>query len=119
MKQVEDANETLYYLQDLFVVLQKNCPSMAKMLANALLNYAYLPVVVQSLCVFNPKSKPLLSIGSCIYILQQTFHILDDKFFCETLFSSIFLEEIPQKLLVRIQQQWCPQTPMGENSHRD
>ena len=69
IKQVEDANETLFYLQDLFTVLQKNCPSMAKMLANALLNYAYLPVVVQSLCIFNTKSKPLLSISSCIYTL--------------------------------------------------
>ena len=46
MKIVEDANETLFYIQDLFTVLQKNSPSMSKMLANALLNYSYLPVVV-------------------------------------------------------------------------
>ena len=76
MKIVEDANETLFYIQDLFTVLQKNSPSMSKMLADALLNYAYLPVVVQSLCVFKYKQKPLLSISSCIYILQQTFHII-------------------------------------------
>ena len=77
---------------------------MAKMLANALLNYAYLPVVVQSLCIVNPKIKPLLSISSCIYILQQTFHIVDDKFLCETLFQSLFCEEVSRKLLDRIQQ---------------
>ena len=101
MKQVEDANETLFYIQDLFTVLQRNCPSVARMLANALLNYAYLPVVVQSLCVF--KYKPLLSISSCLYILQQTFHIIANPYFCETLFKSLFLTEIPKALLDRIE----------------
>jgi hypothetical protein len=54
------------------------------MLANALLNYAYLPVVVQSLCVL--KLKPHLQISSCLYILTQSFHILKTKVFATTLF---------------------------------
>ena len=55
-KLVEDSNETLFYIQDLFEVTKRKNPVLFKMLVNSLLNYAYLPGVVQSLCVL--KRKP-------------------------------------------------------------
>lgn len=71
---------------------------------NALLNYAYYPTVIQSLCSL--KLRPQLSIQTCLYILQQTFHIVKDPQFCKELFSSLFLPELPLKTLKRIEKQW-------------
>jgi hypothetical protein len=43
MSDAEDANETLFYIQDIFSSVD---PEINKMLCSALLHYAYLPTVV-------------------------------------------------------------------------
>lgn len=43
MSDAEDSNETLFYIQDIF---QSGDQNINRMLANALLHYAYLPTVV-------------------------------------------------------------------------
>lgn len=53
MNDAEDTNETLFYVQDIFESGQED---LNKMLTNALLHYAFLPTVAQSLCVL--KHKP-------------------------------------------------------------
>ena len=45
-KLVEDSNETLFYIQDLFQVMKRNNKVTYDMLINSLLNYAYFPAVV-------------------------------------------------------------------------
>ena len=45
-KLVDDANETLFYLQDLFEVTKRNNKVCFDMMVKSLLNYAYLPAVV-------------------------------------------------------------------------
>lgn len=67
------------------------------MLTNALLHYAYLPTVVQSLCVL--KSKPQLSLNTCIYVLTQTFRIIKDSGFINSLFGSLFYSRLPPRIL--------------------
>ncbi len=101
IKESEDANETLFYIQDLLETTKESNPKVYQQLKNALLNYAYYPTVIQSLCSL--KLKPQLSIQACLYILQQTFHIVKDTEFCTELFSSLFLPEIPAKTLERIE----------------
>ena len=52
MRKASDINDTLDYIADLFDVMQESgLTVLADMLTNALLNYAYLPIVIQSLCV--------------------------------------------------------------------
>lgn len=48
-----------------------------KMMTAALLKVFYLPVVLQSLCVFN--LKPKLQIQACLYVLTQTFIVLKHR----------------------------------------
>jgi hypothetical protein len=56
MRKASDINDTLYFISDLFGVMQESgLKTLADMLTNALLNYAYLPVLVQSLCVLQLK----------------------------------------------------------------
>ena len=55
---VEDSNEVLFFVQDIFSSCKDTNRQMVKMMANAMLNYAYLPMVVQSLCSL--KLKPHL-----------------------------------------------------------
>jgi hypothetical protein len=43
MSDAEDANETLFYIQDIFA---SGDAILSRMLANALLHYAFLPTVV-------------------------------------------------------------------------
>ena len=117
IKQAEDANETLFYLQDLLETTNRNNPQIYGQLKNAILNYAYYPTVIQSLCSL--KLKPQLSISTCIYILQQTFHIVKDPGFCREIFSSIFLPRIPQKVLMRIEKQWQSLNPTFTKPARD
>jgi hypothetical protein len=64
MSDAEDANETLFYIQDIF---QSNDSNITSILTNSLLHYAYYPVLVQSLCML--KSKPSLSLNTCLYML--------------------------------------------------
>ena len=45
IKQAEDANETLFYMQDLLSITKQTNPKVHKQLKNALLNYAYYPTV--------------------------------------------------------------------------
>lgn len=52
LRKASDINDTLDYIADLFDVMQESgLTVLADMLTNALLNYAYLPTVIQSLCV--------------------------------------------------------------------
>ena len=60
----EDANEALFYIQDIFSSGDEN---VNRMLGNALLHYAYLPVLIRSLC--SMKLKHLLSLNTCLYVL--------------------------------------------------
>ena len=64
MSDAEDSNETLFYIQDIF---SSGDVDLNRMLTNSLLHYAYLPTVVQSLCVI--KHKPQLSLNTCLYVL--------------------------------------------------
>jgi len=64
MSDSEDANETLFYIQDIFTSGDEN---INRMLGNALLHYAYMPIVVRSLC--SMRLKPILSLNTCIYVL--------------------------------------------------
>jgi len=66
------------------------------MLSSALLHYAYMPVLVRSLCSL--KLKPLLNLNTCLYLLIQTFRILKEPFFLTLLYSSLFLPSIPKPL---------------------
>ena len=68
IKQAEDANETLFFIQDLLETTKDINGKVHSQIKNALLNYAYYPTVIQSLCSL--KLKPQLSIQTCLYILQ-------------------------------------------------
>jgi hypothetical protein len=81
---VEDSNEVLFFVQDIFSSCKESNAKIVRMMANALLNYAYLPMVVQSLCIL--KLKPHLQLSTCLYILTQTFHIVKEETFITTLF---------------------------------
>jgi hypothetical protein len=61
----DDANELLLYIADIFNLSN---PKYTKVLSNALLRYAYLPVLVKSLCIFSTKQQQL-SLNTCIYTL--------------------------------------------------
>lgn len=54
----EDGNELLFFIQDIFGSCEHSNKKILNQMSNAILNYAYLPVVVQSLCVL--KLKPHL-----------------------------------------------------------
>ena len=62
---MEEANEMLFYIQDIF---EHTVEIVQKVLADALLSVFYGPVVIQSLLSLKPK----LQINSCLYILTQT-----------------------------------------------
>lgn len=87
----EDANETLFYLQDIFA---SGDDRVNRMLGNALLHYCFLPVVVRSLCAL----KPILSMNTCLYVLTQTFRIIRDPPFIARLFQALFANELPMRL---------------------
>ncbi len=67
IKESEDAIQTLFYIQALLDTTKESNPKVYKQLKNALLNYAYYPIVIQSLCSL--KLKPQLSIQASLYIL--------------------------------------------------
>jgi hypothetical protein len=54
----EDSNEVLFFVQDILASCKQVNGKIADHMTNAMLNYAYLPVIVQSLCVL--KLKPHL-----------------------------------------------------------
>lgn len=81
MGATEDSNEILFYIQDVFSAGDEN---INRMLRNALLHYAYLPLVVRSLC--SMRLRPILTINTCLYVLTQTFRIMQDSEFLGILF---------------------------------
>lgn len=85
MSETEDANETLFYIQDIY---NAGDSKLSKMLTNALLTYAYLPCVVHSLCVIS--KCPMLQLNTCLYVLAQTFRIIKNKEFINILYSCLF-----------------------------
>jgi hypothetical protein len=89
----EDANEALFYIQDIFSSGDEN---VNRMLANALLHYAYLPVLIRSLC--SMKLKPLLSLNTCLYVLTQTFRIIKEPSLLNVLFSALFSSSLSKRL---------------------
>lgn len=97
LNDTEDANEALFYIQDIFATGDTN---ITRMLANALLHYAYLPFVVRSLC--SMRQKPLLTLNTCIYVLTQTFRVITERRFIDTLFASLFVGHLPRKVVETI-----------------
>lgn len=94
INETEDANETLFYIEDIFANGNKE---VNKMLANALLSYAYLPCCVQSLC--NLSKKPSISLNTSLYILTQTFKIIKSySEFTNILFAALFSENLPKAI---------------------
>lgn len=71
------------------------------MLANALLHYAYLPVLIRSLC--SMKLKPLLSLNTCLYVLTQTFRIIKEPSILNVLFSALFSSTLSKRLLDQLE----------------
>ena len=53
---VEDGNEMLFYLSDLYEVVVQYKP-YETMLTDSLIKVFYVPIVLQSLCVFTLKQK--------------------------------------------------------------
>lgn len=73
---IEDTNEYLYFIQDVYEVVEAYDP-YHKMLTAGLLRIFYLPFVLQSLCVLT--LKPKIQIQACLYILTQSFVILKHR----------------------------------------
>jgi hypothetical protein len=65
MKSIDDAEELIYFVQDIFNVTDISCH---KLIVDALINTFYGPFVISSL--FEPK--PALQINTCLYLLTQT-----------------------------------------------
>jgi len=86
LSNTEDTNESLFYIEDIF---QAGDPNITRMLSSALLHYAYMPVLVRSLCSL--KLKPLLNLNTCLYLLIQTFRIIKEPFLLTLLYSALFL----------------------------
>lgn len=101
MKQAEDMNEILLYFQDIYCLCEETNPKICKLLTNALLNYAYLPVLVQSLCVLT--IKPSLQISTCLYILTQTFNLIKDPALVNPLFAALFFNQVPKVLQQKVE----------------
>jgi hypothetical protein len=99
----EDSNEVLFFVQDIFSSCKQTNAKITNQLSNALLNFAYFPVIVQSLCVL--KLKPHLQLSSCLYILTQTFHIIKDQSFLSSLFRSIFGSKLAASMVAQIERQ--------------
>lgn len=93
LSHTEDSNESLFYIQDIF---DTGDPLLTRMLSSALLHYAYLPVLVRSLCSL--RLNPLLSLNTCLYVLTQTFRILKEPKFLEVLFSALFSQQVPARV---------------------
>lgn len=72
------------------------------MLKNALLNYAYLPCVLQSLCEI--AKKPALALNTCLYVLIQTFKVVKDCGFSQELFQLLFASQISRERLAQIRE---------------
>jgi len=107
----EDSNEILFYIQD---VLSAGDENINRMLRNSLLHYAYLPLVVRSLC--SMRLKPLLTINTCLYVLTQTFRILQDSEFLGILYSTLFAPEVPRRVMEAIEpKDGVPENPKFYN----
>ena len=72
-QEIEDANELLYYIQDLYQTI--NYEPYKEMLTSSLMQIFFAPVVVQSLTVF--KIKPKLGIQICLYVLTMTLQVIN------------------------------------------
>ncbi|CDW86068.1 UNKNOWN [Stylonychia lemnae] len=97
MSDAEDANEMLFYIQDIFNIGDYK---LNRILINTLLQYAFLPNVVKSLC--DLQNAPTLSLNTSLYVLIQTFRIIKEKAFINLLFSALFLPNLPQEILDRV-----------------
>lgn len=64
---VEDSNEVLMYISDILAIDELN-PKIRDLLENSLMNFAYLPNLVNSLVILKSK-KPKMCLNTCIYIL--------------------------------------------------
>jgi len=71
-QEIEDANELLYYIQDLYQTITYEL--YREMLTSSLMQIFFTPVVVQSLTVF--KIKPKLGIQICLYVLTMTLQVI-------------------------------------------
>jgi len=115
---VEDANEVLMYIADVLAVANLD-EKIKDTIMIALLNFAYLPSVVNSLVVFDKghsakkMSKaqwqvPKLCINSAIYFLNQSFKIFAEnglkllKILTLILFTSQSSSGLPQYIADRI-----------------
>lgn len=94
----EDANEALFYIQDIFSSGDDN---VTRMLANALLHYAYMPILIRSLC--SMKLKPLLSLNTCLYVLTQTFRIIKEPSILNVVFSALFSSTLSKRLVDQLE----------------
>jgi len=90
---IEDSNEFIFYIQDLYDVLSYE--PYKSMLTSALLKVLYVPVVLQSLCVF--EMKPKLQIQTCIYLLTQSLLVLKHAPLVEAMISLTMSTEITKE----------------------
>ena len=90
---IEDSNEFIFYIQDLYDVLSYE--PYKKMLTNALLKVLYVPVVLQSLCVL--EMKPKLQIQTCIYLLTQSLLVLKHEPLVEAMIALTMSTEITKE----------------------
>lgn len=70
---VEDQNETLMFVADIMEIPSLS-GSVKAVIMNSLLTIAYLPEIISSLVLINPKLKKR-SLNTCIFILIQTFKV--------------------------------------------
>ncbi len=81
---IEDGNEYLFFIQDLYDVIVQYEP-YHRMMTSALLKVFYVPVVLQSLCVM--EIKPKLQIHTSIYLLTQSLLVFKDQVLQENLIT--------------------------------
>ncbi|CDW77693.1 UNKNOWN [Stylonychia lemnae] len=88
---VEELQDMMEFFQEVFEVDNK---IVSDMLANCLLHYCYLPVVVGSLvCI---QQKPIISISTSQYVLIQALINIKYQPFTNVLVASLLLQEIPK-----------------------
>lgn len=115
----EDANEVLMYISDVLAVPELD-QKIKDTIMISLLNFAYLPCIINSLVVFDkggqPSNKaakvqwqmPKLCLNSALYFLSQTFKIFAEngvkllKILTLILFTEQSSVGLPQYLLDRV-----------------
>eukprot|EP00347_Sterkiella_histriomuscorum_P015039 403358539 len=87
---VEELQDLMEFMQEIFEVDNQ---VINDMLANCLLHYCYLPVVLGSLV--SVSQKPLISINTAQYTLIQTFMNLKYQPLINTIVASLLLHKLP------------------------